>query len=118
MKKNKGYDLVNVGAKSINELFGVSNEDYTTQSQDLALLCVDRLAETGKLNYKAIADYIISELRFRHFGKTDTDNNLSIYEKELFVSGMLMRYLLLPDTEKHIGCAAYAKNLENGLNDY
>jgi len=102
--------------KSLNEEFGVSNETYKQQSQDFALLCVDRLAETGKLDHKTIADYIISELRFKYFGEINSD--LSDYEKELFVSGMLMRYLLLPETEKQIGCAAYAKQMIDGINNF
>lgn len=100
--------------KSLNELFGMSNEEYAKTSEDLALLCVDRLVTTGKLSHKVIAEYIIAEIRFKHFGEINAQ--VSQYEKDLFIGGMLMRFLLMPDVEKNIAVTAYAKQLENGLN--
>jgi hypothetical protein len=102
--------------KSLNERLGMSNEAYSKQSEDLALLCVDRLATTGKLDHYKLSLYAIEEVRFKHFGETKAP--LSQYEKDIFIAGMIQRYLLLPETETRIGVAAYAKQLEEGLNDF
>ena len=103
-------------SKTLNESLGMSNEIYKKWSEDMALVCVDRLAETGKLNHKDIARYIMEEIRHKHLG--ETTSKFSQYELDLFIGGMIMRYLLFPDTEKQIGCAAYAKQMADGLNDY
>ncbi len=88
--------------KTLNEALGMSNEDYIKWTKDMADLCVDRLASTGKISHTSIARYLMEEIRHKHFGETNSP--LSQYEIDIFLSGMVMRYLLLPETEKQIGC--------------
>ncbi len=108
--------LEKIGNASINEHLGASNEEYNRLSKDTSLLCVDRLSKSGKIDYRDIVDYLMQESKFKHLG--DIKGGFSAYEKELVLCGMVVRFLLMPETEKEIGCAAYCKNLENGLNDY
>ena len=99
----------------LNECLGMTDEEYNQWSKDLQIMCVDRLAETGKLDHVAVAQYLLEEIRHKHLGKTK--HEFSAYELELFVAGMIMRYLLLPDVAKSIQVAAYVKNMSEGLND-
>ena len=102
--------------KTLNEALGMSNEDYKKWTEDSALLCVDRLASSGKISHTSIARYLMEEIRHKYLG--EINSKFSQYETDLFLAGMVMRYLLLPSTEKEIGCAAYAKQLSDGLNNY
>ena len=102
--------------KTVNEEFGISNQDYKKWSGDIGILCVDKMAETGEISFIRIAKYLIEEVRFKHFGKTES--NLSSYEKELVLSGMILRYIMSPEVQTSVQIAAYGKQLENGLNGF
>lgn len=102
--------------KSLNECFGVSNEEYTKLSLDLFNTCVDKLAQDGTLSFVKIANEVLNDIRFKHFGKINSE--MSSYELNLFVGGMLIRWLCTDEIEKSIHIKAYAKQLEDGLSNF
>lgn len=101
--------------KSINECLGVDNESYIKWGKDLETLIVDRYAHKGVVDHVKIIRWLMEEIRFKHLGSTK--NEWSAYELELFVGGMIIKYLLLPEQQTSMQIAAYGKQMSDGLLD-
>lgn len=107
--------IVADNSKTINECLGMSNKEYIQLSEDIKTLILDRYTHNGKCNHVVLIRFMMENSRDKHLGKTDVE--FSEYECELFLSGMIMKFMLLPSVQHGIQSLAYAKQLSDGLNE-